>query len=385
MQGYVKLTVFFLIIGGFVFFILKNNNESEMYKDMKSNNIINRNNISATRIDKDESPLPVNPNLEVKFDESKLEEIWLAGGCFWGVEAYMERIYGVYDVTSGYANGKIENPTYNDVLSGSGHAETVHVRYDPNLVSLKELLNMFFKVVDPTSINKQGNDVGVSYRSGIYYKNEKDVKMIYEVINELAKIHGSDIVVEVKPLEHYYLAEEYHQDYLYKNPNGYCHIKFDAIEEQNLSKQNNKYKKPDDAIIKEKLTDLQYKVTQKNGTEPSFNNQYWDNKKEGIYVDIVSGEPLFSSNAKYDSKTGWPSFYEPIGQEFIKTRVDKSLFTTRVEVKSRYGDSHLGHVFEDGPINNGGLRYCINSAALEFIPIEEMELKGYGEWINKVE
>jgi len=330
------------------------------------------------------SPLPNNPNLGVSFDIEKLKDIYLAGGCFWGVEAYMSRIYGVYDVTSGYANGSITEPTYQDVLKGSGHAETVHVRYDPSLVSLELLLDMLFEVVDPTSLNKQGNDVGVSYRSGIYYVDSMDVEVINRVIAELDEAYSKDVVVEVEPLEGYYLAEVYHQDYLEKNPNGYCHIEFDAIEEQVIPEPTSMYNKPSDDEIIAMLTDLQYNVTQEDGTERSFENSYWDNKNDGIYVDIVSGEPLFSSATKYVSGTGWPSFYAPISAEFIQLEEDNTLFAMRTEVRSTYGDSHLGHVFKDGPEEHGGLRYCMNSASMKFIPYEEMDAEGYGAYMSYV-
>lgn len=330
------------------------------------------------------SPLPDNPNLGVTFDTENLKDIYLAGGCFWGVEAYMSRIYGVYDVTSGYANGNSDAPTYQDVLSGSGHAETVHVRYDPSLVELEALLDMFFEVVDPTSLNKQGNDVGVSYRSGIYYVESMDLEAIELVIDELDNAYSKDIVVEVEPIDGYTLAEDYHQDYLEKNPNGYCHIEFDAIEEQALPETTSMYTKPSDDEIKASLTELQYKVTQEDGTERSFENTYWDNKSDGIYVDIVSGEPLFSSATKYVSGTGWPSFYAPISAEFVQLEEDNTLFTMRTEVRSTYGDSHLGHVFKDGPEEHGGLRYCMNSASLDFIPYEDMEAEGYGDYMNLV-
>ena len=340
--------------------------------------------VSSQLVPPANSPLPNNPNLGVIFDTENLKDIYLAGGCFWGVEAYMARIYGVYDVTSGYANGNSLAPTYQDVLSGSGHAEAVHVRYDPSLVNLEELLDMFFEVVDPTSLNKQGNDVGVSYRSGIYYVDPMDLEVIETVINELDSAYSKDIVVEVEPLAGYYLAEDYHQDYLEKNPNGYCHIEFDAIDDQVLPESTSMYSKPSEDEIKATLTKIQYEVTQEDGTERSFDNAYWDNKRDGIYVDIVSGEPLFSSATKYVSGTGWPSFYAPISAEFVQLEEDNTLFSTRTEVRSTYGDSHLGHVFNDGPEEHGGLRYCMNSASMAFIPYEEMEAEGYGAYMSLV-
>lgn len=318
--------------------------------------------------------LPNNPNLELEFDMDNLEEIYLAGGCFWGLEAYLTRIPGVYDATSGYANGQTENPSYEDLIyNNSGHAETVHVTYDPKIVSLETILDYYFNVVDPTSLNKQGNDRGTQYRTGIYYVNDSDEALIQSRIDKEQKIYKDNIVVEIEPLVHYYLAEGYHQDYLEKNPNGYCHIDINSVEDD-LSE----YQRPSDDEIKEMLTSLQYKVTQQNGTERAFDNEYWDNKEAGIYVDIVTGEPLFSSIDKYKSGTGWPSFVKPINDSVILEVEDRKWGMIRTEVKSKLGDTHLGHVFDDGPIDRGGLRYCINSASLKFIPVDELEDMGYG-------
>lgn len=313
-----------------------------------------------------------------------LDEIWLAGGCFWGVEAYMTKIEGVVDVTSGYANGSKKNPSYKEVVAGSGHAETVHVTYDTNRVSLEKLLIYYFKVVDPTSLNKQGNDVGVSYRSGIYYKNEKDVNIINKIIASEQKKYSSPIVTEVLKLDGYYLAEDYHQDYLDKNPNGYCHIDFSKLDEEVVIVDKEEYEKPSIPELKELLTDEQYKVTQENSTELAFSGEYWDKNELGIYVDIVTGEPLFTSTAKFDSDCGWPSFYEPITEEVITYNSDTSFNMDRTEVRSRVGDSHLGHIFEDGPEEYGGLRYCINSASIRFIPLDKMDVEGYGEYKSLV-
>ncbi len=347
-------------------------------EDMSTQEMTKNMNISSVL---DTKRLPDNPNVGVMFDETSLEDLYLAGGCFWGVEAYMTRVYGVYDVTSGYANGSTENPSYEDLIyNNSGHAETVHVRYDPSLVSIKELLAYYFKVVDPTSLNQQGNDRGVQYRTGIYYTDETEKSIILEEVNKEQMMYEDKIVVEVLPLEHYYLAEEYHQDYLDKNPNGYCHIDLNLVTE-GISE----YTKPSDAEIKEMLTKLQYKVTQNAGTERSFDNEYWDNTEPGLYVDIVTGEPLFSSKDKYKSGTGWPSFTQPISESVIIELEDNTLFTKRIEVKSRLGDSHLGHLFNDGPKDKGGLRYCLNSASLKFIPLEEMDEMGYGHLKSLVE
>lgn len=324
------------------------------------------------------SGLPDNPNTGVAYSESKLNTIWLAGGCFWGIEAYMARIYGVADVTVGYANGKTEDPSYEEVISGSGHAETVQVSYDPEKVTLDQLLAYFFRVVDPTSVNKQGNDRGSQYRSGIYYQDEVDRLVIESAIAKEQKNYDKEIVTEVMPLEGYYLAEEYHQDYLEKNPNGYCHVDFKNLEEEVIVIDENKYKKPSDEALKEKLTDIQYRVTQLSDTERAFSNEYWDNKDAGIYVDVATGEPLFTSLDKYDSGCGWPSFTKPIVDEVVHYDEDTKFNMVRTEVRSRAGDSHLGHVFDDGPADKGGKRYCINSASIVFIPQNEMEAEGYG-------
>lgn len=328
-----------------------------------------------------DSPFPDNPNEDLDFDTANLEEIWLAGGCFWGVEAYMARVYGVYDVTSGYANGNTENPSYEDVTRrNSGHAETVHVRYDPERVDLEKLLSHYFMIIDPTLLNQQGNDRGEQYRTGVYYKDESDRAVIEKVMaGEVDKYHDP-IVTEVEPLVHYYLAEEYHQDYLEKNPDGYCHVEFDSLEDQEVPALIDPvlYPKPSDEELKGKLTEMQYNVTQKDDTETAYSNEYWDNYEPGIYVDIATGEPLFSSLDKYDSKTGWPSFTKPIEPAVVTEHKDTSLFANRIEVRSRSGDSHLGHVFNDGPKDKGGLRYCLNSASLLFIPKDEMKQKGYG-------
>ncbi len=311
------------------------------------------------------------------------KEIYFAGGCFWGVEAYMKRIYGVIEVTSGYANGKTENPSYEDLIyKNSGHAETVQVLYDTDKITLIKLINYYFKIIDPTSVNKQGNDRGIQYRTGIYYTDENDLPIIIKKINEVSEAFSKPIAVEVKPLEHYYLAEEYHQNYLEKNPEGYCHIDLNLANEVEINPSE--YTKPDLKELRTKLTEEQYSITQENDTEPPFKNEYWNNKEAGIYVDIVTGEPLFLSEDKFDSGCGWPSFTKPLIPEVVNYQQDTSYNRVRTEVRSRSGDSHLGHVFNDGPAEKGGLRYCINSGAVRFIPLEEMEAEGYGYLIKKV-
>ncbi|MCQ9627451.1 bifunctional peptide-methionine (S)-S-oxide reductase MsrA/peptide-methionine (R)-S-oxide reductase MsrB [Cetobacterium somerae] len=306
-----------------------------------------------------------------------IKKIYLAGGCFWGVEAYMKRINGVIDANSGYANGITENPTYEDVIyNGTGHAETVEVIYNSEKISLETLLKYYFRIIDPTSLNKQGNDKGTQYRTGIYYTDLEDKEIIEKEITLLQKNYPKKIMVEVTPLIRFDLAEDYHQDYLKKNPNGYCHI--DLSKADNIIIDENKYTKLSDNELKYKLTEKQYKVTQLGDTERAFNNEYWDFFESGIYVDVTTGEPLFSSKDKFNSQCGWPSFSKPIAPEVVNYHRDSSFNMERVEVVSRVGKAHLGHVFDDGPREFGGLRYCINSAAIEFIPLKNMEEKGYG-------
>lgn len=328
--------------------------------------------------------LPENPNRNVDYDLNKLHDIYLAGGCFWGLEAYMARIYGVYDVTSGYANGNTENPSYEDLIyNNSGHAETVHVKYDPDKIDLETLLTYYFKVIDPTSLNQQGNDRGVQYRTGIYFTSVNDINVINEKLKEVQMNFKKDVVVEMEPLKHYYIAEEYHQDYLEKNPNGYCHIDLFTVEEVVINEEW--YPKPSDEILKEKLTDFQYRVTQLNETERAFSNEFWNSFERGIYIDVATGEPLFSSNDKYESNCGWPSFTKSIIPEVVTYVEDKTFNMVRVEVRSRAGDSHLGHVFKDGPVEKGGLRYCINSASIDFVAFEEMSDRGYGYLLHTID
>jgi len=321
--------------------------------------------------------LPANPNEGKVYDMGLLKEIYLAGGCFWGLEAYMARVPGVYDAESGYANGNTENPSYEDLIyRQSGHAETVRVQYDPNTVSLTTLLKYYFKVIDPTSLNKQGNDRGIQYRTGIYYTDPAELPVIQTEISDVQNKYTKPVVVEVKPLLQYFKAEEYHQDYLEKNPDGYCHIDLNLVTEPVIDSM--KYPKPSDAALREKLTEIQYRVTQLNDTERAFSNEFWDNHRQGLYVDVATGEPLFTSIDKYDSGCGWPSFTKPISQEVVTYREDRSFNMIRVEVRSRSGNSHLGHVFDDGPADKGGKRFCINSAAIAFIPLEDMDALGYG-------
>lgn len=297
-------------------------------------------------------------------------EIYLAGGCFWGVEAYFAKIKGVEGTEVGYINGKTEETDYRK-LKDTDHAEAVHIVYDPKVIKLDDILDYLFRIIDPLSVDKQGNDRGRQYRTGVYYTDEKDKDIIERFMSKEQEKYDRPIAVEVQKLNNYVSAEEYHQDYLDKNPGGYCHVDLSDIPDDHVSKYTE---------IKEKLTPIQYHVTQENGTEKPFQNEYNDNFEKGIYVDIVSGDPLFLSTDKYDAGCGWPSFTKPIEKDKINYIEDKSHGMVRTEVRSTDADSHLGHVFEDGPKDKGGLRYCINSASLKFISYDDMEKEGYGEY-----
>lgn len=342
-------------------------------------------NKDKTLTNDDTTEYTVNDNNAV--DSGKLKEIYLAGGCFWGLEAYMQKIDGVEDAVSGYANGKTENPKYQD-LHTSGHAETVKVVYNPDMVSLEELLEYYLRVVDPVSINKQGNDTGTQYRTGVYYTNNSEKTIIEKVLANEQNKYDKPIAIEVLPLQQFFIAEEYHQDYLDKNPGGYCHIDLSLadkpLSDKDISKSNepeidaSKYPRPSNDELKKQLTDEQYQVAVNSDTERPFANEYWNNFEKGIYVDITTKEPLFVSTDKFESGCGWPSFSKPINEDVVKYSEDDSFNMNRTEVRSRSGNAHLGHVFDDGPKESGGKRYCINSASLEFIPYEKMDERGYG-------
>jgi len=321
-------------------------------------------------------------------DSLMLKTIYLAGGCFWGVEKYLAALPGVVATQVGYANGLGEYPapTYEEVCSGAtGCAETVEVVYDPEQISLSFLLDRYFVLIDPTSLNRQGPDRGTQYRTGIYYVDGEDEAIIRGALQLLQESCADPVVVEVEPLRSFTRAEEYHQHYLDTNPGGYCHL--DPVQLRASAQSADMLtigRDPDKSALRERLTPLQFEVTQNNATEPPFANEYCDVYEPGIYVDITTGTPLFVSTDKFESGCGWPSFSKPISDGVIAELPDHSHGRQRVEVRSREGDAHLGHVFEDGPSESGGLRYCINSASLRFVPLDQMEREGYGDLVPLV-
>ena len=309
-----------------------------------------------------------------------------AGGCFWCMVKPFKEWPGVIDVVVGYTGGHKENPTYEEVCSHqTGHVEAVQITYDEELISYEELLEIFFRSIDPTDPDGQFGDRGESYHTAIFYHNEwqKECAETYIKQLEASGKFSKPIVVPIKAAKPFYLAEEEHQDYYKKNAFRY-NLYYKGSGRKKFLEENNYKSLISQEVLKEKLSPMAYKVTQLQGTEPPFQNEYYDHFEEGIYVDVVSGKPLFSSKDKFDSGCGWPAFAKPIAAGAVYDKEDKSHGMYRIEIRSTTSDSHLGHVFEDGPEALGGLRYCINSAALRFIPKSKMDEEGYGAYKNLI-
>lgn len=325
----------------------------------------------------------------------KTEMATFAGGCFWCMEHPFEEVDGVMEVVSGYTGGLAEDATYEEVSTGrTGHYEAIQITYDPARATYQQMLDIYWRNVDPTDAGGSFADRGPQYRPAIFYRTDEQ-KRLAEISRERLNASGrydKPVVTEILPFIAFHEAEKHHQDYAQKNPERYTAYRSGSGRDRYLKEMwadaevtpQCDFQKPSAGELTEKLTPLQYKVTQEAGTEQPFHNEYWDNKREGIYVDVASGEPLFSSHDKYDSHSGWPSFTKPIEPDAVVEKEDRSLFGVRTEVRSKIADSHLGHVFNDGP-QPTGMRYCMNSAALRFIPKEDMEKEGYGKYLKLFE
>ncbi len=334
------------------------------------------------------------PSTDYKETSPELGEVVLAGGCFWCTEAVFQSVKGVEGATSGYIGGSADTATYEQVGKGdTGHAEAIKIIYNPAVINLGKILQIFFSIAhDPTQVNRQGHDVGTQYRSAVFVKDDAQREYVAKYIAELtaAKAFDKPIATKIEPLTSFYEAEKYHQNYAEQNPeNGYIQ----AVAAPKVEKLKTTYPELDKSKVKDdvatdifadpksQLTKMQCHVTQEDGTEPAFDNAYWNNHEDGIYVDVISGEPLFSSADKFDSGSGWPSFTKPIEKAKIVEKQDNRYGMSRVEVRSSKANSHLGHLFEDGPKDKGGLRYCINSASLRFIPKADLEKEGYDAYL----
>ena len=343
-------------------------------------------------------------------DADNYAHAYFAGGCFWCTEADFEKLDGVIDAVSGFTGGHVENPSYNQVVAGgTGHVEAVKVIYDPAIVGYDTLLHWHWQHIDPTDDGGQFVDRGAHYRSAIFYRNE-DEKQAAEASKQLLEAQGpfeAPIVTEILPFSVFYRAEDHHQDYYQKNPLRYRYYRFRSGRDQFLDQYwqdvswpptqtshdaspsedtamwsgGEAFQRPSDAVLKQQLSHLSYRVTREDATERPFQNSYWDHWEDGIYVDVISGEPLFASRDKYKSGTGWPSFTQPLNDRMVTLHEDRSLWMVRTEVRSRYADSHLGHVFDDGPAPTGQ-RWCMNSAAMRFVAKADMASQGYADWLD---
>lgn len=308
---------------------------------------------------------------------TNIKIIYLAGGCFWGTEGYFKKLKGVLKTIVGYANGDSENTNY-EIVSSTDHAETVKIYYDFSKISLTEILLHYFRIIDPKSINRQGADIGRQYRTGIYWeKGDSESEKTAREFIEYEESKIGKVAVEISEIKNFVKAEDYHQDYLDKNPGGYCHVNL-AMADDPIIDDDREFL--DEQNKKEKLDEASFSVMANSGTERPFSSELNDEYRKGIYVDKLSKKPLFASSDKFDAGCGWPSFSRPIVSNYLDEKKDYSLGMNRTEVRSISSNSHLGHVFPDGPQEMGGLRYCINGAALEFIPYDEMDEKGYSDY-----